>query len=454
MILPPYKHQTVTTDFIVTNNNVLITSDPGTGKTRSVLDAVVERKRRATGGRVLVFAPLSILEASWVADCNTFTPDLAISMAPAGKRDAGFAADSDIVVVNHDGVKWVDKNVHVLDEFDTLVLDEFTAFKNKDSARSKAMLRISKRFDYRIAMSGTPNSNTILDIWHPAMIVDGGKRLGNKFYNFRGSVCTPLFNGFANEWKDKPDAIDTVAAALSDITIRYALEDCLSMPERTTSDRRVTLSPAIREQYEILMEDAVLYTTQGTVNAVHAGAKIQKLLQLCTGTVYDSAGEAVSIHKERYELVMSLVAERKHSLVAFNWRHEREALVEIAECEKIKYAVIDGTTPSGHHAGIVQKMQNGELQVIFAHPQSAAHGLTLTKATAVIWSSPTYRAELYKQFNGRIYRAGQKKRTEVIHIAARNTFEEIVYSKLQTKMDKMEDLLLLLKNLHIDKGTK
>ena len=92
-------------------------------------------------------------------------------------------------------------------------------------------------------------------------------------------------------------------------------------------------------------------------------------------------------------------------------------------------------------------MQAGQLQVVFCHPQSAGHGLTMTRATTVIWSSPTYNAEHYQQFNRRIYRAGQTQKTEVIQIAARNTWETDVYEKLEGKLSKMEELLDILNQL-------
>ena len=72
----------------------------------------------------------------------------------------------------------------------------------------------------------------------------------------------------------------------------------------------------------------------------------------------------------------------------------------------------------------------------------------MTKATTVIWASPTYNAEHYQQFNRRIYRAGQTSRTEVIHIAAKDTWEPDVYDKLAGKLERMEDLLDLLKQLN------
>ncbi len=438
--MQPFEHQTKTTDFILSKPGVLITSDPGTGKTRSVIDAYA--KRRA--GRMLVLAPLSILEASWADDIRKFQPSISHSVAFAKNRLKAFNSDSDIVITNHDAVKWIAKNPAVLDGFDTICIDEFTAFKNKDSQRSKAMAKVANHFEYRIAMSGTPNSNTILDIWHPTFLIDDGERLGVRFYSFRSAVCQPQFNGFANVWVDRPDAQEIVASALFDINIRFSLEECIDMPQQVVSTRYVTLNDKTMAAYSTLAEDSVLYTPQGTINAVHAGAKVKKLLQLCTGAVYDEHGNAQGIHAERYDLVMQLVQERKHCLVAFNWQHERNHLVELAEKQSIKYGVIDGSTPANKRKDIVDRMQAGQLQVVFAHPQSAGHGLTMTKATTVIWASPTYNAEHYQQFNRRIYRAGQTQRTEVIRIAAERTWEPDVYEKLETKLSRMDELLGIL----------
>jgi SNF2 family DNA or RNA helicase len=92
----------------------------------------------------------------------------------------------------------------------------------------------------------------------------------------------------------------------------------------------------------------------------------------------------------------------------------------------------------------VALFQAGKLRVIFAHPQSAGHGLTLTKGTATIWVSPTYNAEHFQQFNRRIYRAGQTQRTETICIAAAGTAEEQVYEKLNGKIERMDTLMDLL----------
>lgn len=445
MKLKPFKHQTKTTEFILNNTKCLITSDPGTGKTRSVLDAFSTFSSKE---RLLVLAPLSILQASWGDDIQKFTPELTYSVAYARNRETAFKDNSNIVLTNHDAVKWIAKNPELLEQFSMLCIDEFTAFKNSNSQRSKAALAISDKFDRVVAMSGTPNSNSITDIWHPALLVDGGERLGRRFYTFRQHVCTPIHNGFGIEWKDKADAEETVAVAIGDISIRFELEQCIDMPEQSTHCMYTTLPKKIQQQYNQLAEDSVLYTGKRTINAIHAGAKVKKLLQLCTGAVYDQNGEYAGIHEERYDMIIDLIKNRKHSLVAFNWKHEREALVAKCQKEKINYGVIDGETPAVKRTEVVNRLQAGQLQVVFAHPQSAGHGLTMTKATTVIWASPTYNAEHYQQFNRRIYRAGQTQKTQIIQIAARNTWEPDVYEKLESKLGRMENLLSVLNQLH------
>ena len=439
----PYAHQQSTTDFIINTKQCLITSDPGTGKTRAVLDA-----HAILGGKTLVLAPLSILEAAWGEDINKFQPKIKYGVAYAKNRTKIFEDGTyDMVITNFEAVNFLQKNPQYCKQFDTIVIDEFTAFKNREAKRSKNLNKIISYFTNRIAMSGTPNSNTILDIWHPVYLIDGGERLGSRFYAFRHQACTPKFNGFANEWIDKPGIEEAVANKLSNISIRYALSDCMDLPDKIVRTVNTKLTPNVQKQYKLLADESVLYTKSGTVNAVHAAARVKKLLQLVTGAVYDEDGVVQFVHQERYDIVMTLVAQRAHSLVAFNWKHERDALVEIAQKEGISYEVIDGSVKAEKRSDIVARYQAGHIKVLFCHPQSAGHGLTLTKANTVIWCSPTYNAEHYQQFNQRIYRAGQTQKTETILIQARNTWEPEVYKKLNTKLGRMENLLHILKEV-------
>lgn len=441
-----FNHQETTADFIATHDATLCTSDPGVGKTASVIHGFLRAKAR----KMLVLAPLSILRPAWGDDLTKFAPHLRWAVAHGPKREDVLRGDYDVVISNHDSVKWMAKlPKDVWAGYDMICIDEFTAFKNRTAQRSKAALAVSKNFQRKVMLSGTPNSNTICDLWHPVFILDGGRRLGPQFFRFRSQVCTPIQAGpnpSMVRWDDKPGAEQMVADILSDITIRHKFEDCIDIPANSVRYMFTDLPKKLRGQYDALSNNSHLELEKGTISAIHAGAKVKKMLQLLSGAIYDSSGNVVDAHDDRHKLVMELVAERKKTLVAFNWRHERDALVRLAEAAGIKYAVIDGSVSTHDREIAVKQFQLGDLQVIFAHPQSAGHGLTLTAGSATVWCSPTYNAEHFQQFNRRIYRAGQRQMTETILIAARDTKEVEVYDKLNGKLQRMEDLLGIFTN--------
>lgn len=178
--------------------------------------------------------------------------------------------------------------------------------------------------------------------------------------------------------------------------------------------------------------------------AVNAAAVHQKLMQIASGAVYDDFGNHKILDDQRSELVLDLIAEREQCVVAFNWRHQRVGLETAAKKRGFEYAVIDGTVGDRKRIEAVEAFQRGDLRALFAHPQSAGHGLTLTAGTTTIWTSPTYNAEHYKQFNHRIYRAGQTRKTETIHITARDTIDEQVTENRNKKLTSMQLLLDLM----------
>jgi SNF2 family DNA or RNA helicase len=129
----------------------------------------------------------------------------------------------------------------------------------------------------------------------------------------------------------------------------------------------------------------------------------------------------------------------------FIWKHQRDELTRLAKARGITYAVLDGDATANEKREAVNYFQKGFYQVIFAHPQSAAHGLTLTKGTATIWASPTYNLEHFVQGNYRIDRAGQTEKTETIMVVAPKTIEEHVIAQLERKKIRLDTMLATLK---------
>jgi SNF2 family DNA or RNA helicase len=458
MTAPPlFAHQAKDVEFYKTSPLVFNASDPGTGKTRVCIEAI---KSDPPGSRALVICPKSIMIPAWGNDILKFAPELTFAVAAAPKRAAAFDSDALIVITNHDATTWLCENSHKLTGFHRLIVDESTAFKNQEAKRSKALYQIAAMFEHRTLLSGTPTPNGILDIWHQILILDRGQRLGQQFYRFRAATCSPrhtmtrrvmdkrtgmMKTVDIQEWEDKEGAVDAVSALLADITIRNKMEECISIPPNHTYTVDFELSPAHRRQYLQLEQTATVELKSGDVKPFDVGALTTKLLQLASGAVY-SGDSYLPIDNDRYELVLDLAEARSQCVIAFNWRHQLEGLKAEATKRKIPFAVIDGTVKTDLRTKAVNDFQAGAIRIIFAHPQSAGHGLTLTKGVATIWASPTYNLEHFEQFNHRIYRAGQTQPTETILIQATNTLEAKVYEALQTKQTSMLDLLTLLQS--------
>lgn len=448
----PFDQQIETFDFLKHSDICFDMSDPGTGKTRAHLMAFVDRLNHHQGKKALVLAPKSILQPAWGNDIDKFFPGLRYSIAYATNRESAFRDEADVYITNHDAIKWITSKDCPLpkrywDGFDSLIIDESTAFKHHTSARSKAAKNASKMFQYREAMSGTPNPNSVTELHHQALLLDNGERLGTSFWKFRQVVQTPEQVGPQPQhikWVDKDGSEEAVFDLLRDITIRHKLT---GVPGNHTYPVIFDLPTKVRRQYQEMLETAITMTNEGKIiTAVHAASLNQKLLQIASGAVYTGTdSEYAALDDGRAELVMDLVdARRDPCVIVFQWRHQREALMTAAKKRGFPMDYIDGTVHSDRkRAQIVEDLQAGKLRGIIVHPQSAGHGLTLTRAKTTIFVSPTYNAEHYKQVFHRIVRATQTSETETIHVVARGTIDELVYERLDGKLSSMQILLEL-----------
>ncbi len=464
----PFVHQRKSLSHAKTTDVVLDCSDAGTGKT-GVVVWDFESRRKKGGKCALVLGPKSLLRSAWYNDFRKFAPKLKVVVATAEVRAETFAENADVYVTNHDAVKWLAKqSKKFFDKFDTLIIDESTAYKHGTSQRSKAVAKIVKYFRFRRAMSATVNSRSITDVWHQVFLLDGGLRLGKSFFQFRNTVCQPEQVGRSEkaiQWTDKEGAEEAVFGLLQDIVIRHKLEECADIPANHRYTIEYELSPKQRKAYDEMRDKQMLLLfppTQGNlsaglmgkkkpdatvITAVHAAVALNKLLQIASGAIYESPDKYHMIDDGRYIMALDLVEERKHPLVFFHWKHQRDALVAEATKRKLRFGVIDGSAPQTQRDALVTQYQLGRLDCLFAHPKSAAHGLTLTKGTSTIWVSPTADAELFEQGSKRQYRIGQTQKTEVLTILGKDTQDERVYNEIlvpkQKRMTNLLDLFAL-----------
>ncbi|MGZ5139604.1 MAG: SNF2-related protein [Burkholderiales bacterium] len=445
---PHYEHQKLSLKVLEREARVLDLSDPGTGKTRVHLEDYANRRRNGAKC-LLVIAPKSLLHTAWELDFMQFAPDMTCSVAYATNRDQAFAMSADVYITNTDAVIWLAKQPkRFFEPFDHVIIDEITAFKHHTSRRSRALSWIIDYFPTRRGLSGSLNTNGVTDSWHPAFLIDGGKRLGQSFYAFRNAVQVPQQVGPKADhvkWVDKPNAEASVGFLIKDITIRHVFEDCVDMPKNHTYARKFQLAAKHRKIYEELKRNSSIHVKNREISAVNAAVLRAELLQIASGAVYDSAGNYAVIDSSRYELIADLIEEKAHSIVFFQWRHQRDELAKEAKRRKLTYAIIDGTASVKARNDAVQYFQAGFYDFLLCHPQSAAHGLTLTRGTRTIWPSPTDNLEHFIQANRRIYRIGQRQRTETIGVLAEDTFDEVAWQNRERKNIALKSLMAYLK---------
>lgn len=454
-----WPHQEFTINKLSPTKIGLDFSDPGTGKTAAHLGLYARRPGR---GRCLVTCPSTLMESAWAHDLDEFFPELTYTLSYADSRFEAFEVDSDIVIMNLDGIKAIDKRfprkeqkARFMKDFDHLIMDEIEGYKHGTSARSRAMLKLSQSIENRYGLSATPNPQSVTELWHPSLIVDRGKRLGTAFSAFRNAMQSPEQVGRASymiKWHDKPQANEITQILLDDILVRHAFEEVMvDVPPNHTDVKYIALPPKVRKLYTLLEKELVALLENGKyLSVVQASSLRSKLLQICSGAVYgegDSEGEGDYhlIDNYRYQLVSDLIEERQHSVTFFNWRHQRDELSKMLNKRSVSFELIDGSVPQRMRPKIVAAYQAGEFQTLLVNYKTGAHGLTLTRGTTSILCSPIYEPNYFKQTIHRIYRGGQTQVTNTLLICAKDTVEELVYEKLRAGTLRMEDFLRLVK---------
>lgn len=454
--MKPYAHQTATIERLhATGGRLLNASDPGTGKTFTVLKWFEEHRAANPQARMIVLAPRAICHPAWAQDAKKFTPALTVAVAvgPSAKKwETVNSTLPDILITNHDSVTqpWFQE---VAAKYNACVVDESTAFKNIQAKRTKALLSLSKHWKHRIAMSGTPMPQSILDLYAQMRFVEPA--LVGPFSVWRSQVCVPKTIMVGNgrsvlQWAERDGVRSSVMTRYANNIVRYAKADCLDLPPQITINLSVPLKPALRKSLDDFMSRYAIQIEDTVITAAHAGSMAVKLLQLSSGFAYyaDTEGktQAKQVDPARYELVTELVHERRHSLVAVKFTAQARYLAAEFEQAGLSFAILDGSTPPNEQQRIVNDFQAGMYRVLICQPQSVAHGVTLTRADTIIWTSPTFNAEHYIQFNARIDRIGQDKKSEVICIAAEGTYEEKAFARVQGKVDNQQGVLDMLRD--------
>jgi len=433
----PHEYQRYAAEYIKAHPAAAVFLACGLGKTSITLTAVNDLMFDSFEiHRALVVAPIRVASFSWPAEIEKWDHlaglKYSVAVGTAAERLAALKRQADIYLINRENVQWLISESGIPFDFDMVVIDELSSFKNHQTKRFKALMKVRPKVKRIVGLTGTPSSNGLMDLWAEFRLLDMGERLGRFLGQYRTSYFRPdKQNGqVVFSYKPLPGAEKQIYSKISDITISMKSTDHLRMPELVDSRYTVYLSEAEREKYEELKKDLVLQLPDGEITAANAASLSGKLSQMADGAVYTDAGETIAIHEKKLDALEDIIeaAYGRPVLVAYWFRHDLERITERLQKLKIPYARLDTD-------GSIRKWNAGEIPVALIHPASAGHGLNLQGGgNTLVWFGLTWSLELYQQTVARLWRQGQESETVVVqHIITKGTIDERIMKALSEK---------------------
>ena len=393
--------------------------------------------------KVLVICPLRVT-LTWRDEIHKWSQlnglTYSIVKGTAAQRKKALQADADIYIINRENVPWLINTSGVPFDFDMVVVDELSSFKNHQTARHKALMKVRPYIKRIVGLTGTPVSGGLMDLFAEFKLLDMGERLGRFIGQYRLNYFKPdRVNGpIVYSYKLLPGAEEKIYDKISDITISMKAVDYLDMPELITTEYPVYLDEDEMEKYEELKKDLILSTPEHEVTAANAASLSNKLSQMANGAVYTDDKEIIKFHDKKLDALEDIIesANGKPLLVAYWFKHDYTRIVERLEKIGVKYMKID-TEES------IRKWNNKEIPVALIHPASAAHGLNLQQGgNTMVWLGLSWSHELYSQACCRLYRQGQSEGTvSIIHLVTKGTIDERIMKALSQKENTQSALI-------------
>lgn len=435
----PHSYQEYAIKYIEAHPISALLIDMGLGKTSITLTAIRNLLFDSFEVcKVLVIAPLRVAKNTWTDEIkkwehlNTLTYSLIIGNE--NERLSALNKKADIYIINRENVDWlVNKSGYKFD-FDMVVIDELSSFKNHQSKRFKSLMKVRPLVKRIVGLTGTPSSNGLMDLFAEFKILDMGKRLGYFIGQYRNTYFKPdkMNCPIVYSYKPLPNAENAIYEKISDITVSMKANEYLKMPELLTSNYVVELSNSEKKQYDRMKKSLVLEITDGEITAYNAASLSNKLCQLSNGAIYDDEQNIVEIHDRKLDALEDIIESMngKPLLVAYWYRHDLERI-------KSGFSVREIKTSED-----ISDWNDGKIPVALIHPASAGHGLNLQNGgSTLIWFGLTWSLELYQQTNARLYRQGQKNTVIIQHIITKGTIDEQILKVLQKKNKTQADLI-------------
>ena len=390
----------------------LIGDDMGLGKTMQALAYVALHPEHHPA---LVVCP-SIVKYNWLNETQKWLG----STYTSGIIDKGSSPvpDTDIVVINYDIVN--KKKDELLERgFKTIVCDESHYLKNYKAARTKATLEIVKECESVLFLSGTAATNRPVELWTTLNALRPTEWRG-KWYEFTNRYCGAEETRFGRDVSGSSNEKE-LHGVLRELMIRRLKKEVLpELPDKVREYVQVNVSDAELRKYKRLSETLWLEAKSGKPGAV---------LNMLTELRHE-CGRMKTKFTAKY--VADYVEQTGGPVVVF--AHHKDVLREIYDIVRemkkedggrFRLRAITGETPAERRTEIVERFQDGAVDMLLASTTAANTGITLTRADTVFFVERDWTPAVEEQAEDRVNRIGQDSGTVwAKYLTLRGTIDE------------------------------
>jgi len=487
-IRKPFMHQRVGAEAAYGSEYFAHLCEMGTGKTKMVIDEVwnyILRLEEKQILKIVVVCPKSLM-TNWEREiqqnipCDLFYSTIVQLKGELNSIDSMSAAFSEPTkikwfIVSYDSVPGMLDALKMLKPT-MLVCDESQYIKNPESKRWKALIKLAECSSMRRILTGTPVSNTILDVWSQFEILRRGALGFNTFVGFKKEYCKLNTDGQLEKIEGYKN-VDKLKENMARMSFIVRKDQCLDLPDKLYDTHYVEMPPKMAEVYEALSSEFSVMLDNGMeVSTEFIIVQMLRLSQICCGTVGSTERIAIDLltgtekrisyadelqegqdekfnttlieipgadikMNEMLEDVQELIAQGGKLVLWSRFRHDNRVISAKLNSLGIWNGVYDGGTKEKDRQDIVDAFNNDDdFKVFIGNTGSGGVGLTLlgTKKcpchTSFFYSND-FSFGKREQAEARIHRIGQVNKVLYRDYVYKGTIEEYICRKLQQKKD-------------------
>jgi len=322
-----------------------------------------------------------------------------------------------------------------------LILDESSRVKDQGAHRTKYIAQTFSRAKFKLAMTGTLNANTPLDVYGQFLVLDPmfwakrGFRTWHLFRKFFGILQDIYVQGGRVVKNGKIIGfrkLDQLAGMIAPYITVIKKDEVLNLPDKVFEKLYVKLGEEEERAYEDLKRKMMTVLTSGEVVAIDQKISLyQKFRQLCGGWI--APDMPVTDEPSKLKALEDYLEGSDEQFVIFAvYTHEINQIVSRLEGAS-KY---DGSVHIADRQQIVDSFNAGGTRFLVVQPLAGAFGLNLqTNCNNVIYYSRPNSPEVMEQSQDRIHRIGQAKTCFYLDIVAEGRIDEKVIEALDAHQD-------------------